>query len=75
MSNKERIIELLEAVPEYKLGYILAYIQGLTADEEQDDAFCERMYQDYLNDPDKEDPVPFEEALKELGISMDEVCG
>ena len=37
MSNKEKIITLLEDVPEYKLGYILAYIQGITADDENDD--------------------------------------
>ena len=43
MSNKEKIISLLDSVPEYKIGYVLAYIQGITADEEADDAFCERM--------------------------------
>lgn len=26
--------------------------QGLTADEEADNAYCEQLYQDYLNDPD-----------------------
>ena len=31
---KEKIIQLLEEVPEYKLGYILAYIQGMTAGED-----------------------------------------
>ena len=33
MSNKERIIELLDSVPDYKIGYVLAYIQGIVADE------------------------------------------
>ena len=28
MSNRERIIELLDQVPEYKIGYVLAYVQG-----------------------------------------------
>lgn len=54
MSNKERIIHLLDNVPDYKMGYILAYIQGLTADEEADDLFCEQMITDYMNDPDPE---------------------
>lgn len=31
MSDKERIVQLLDDVPAYKLGYILAYVQGLTA--------------------------------------------
>ncbi|MCD7888285.1 MAG: hypothetical protein LUG44_11890 [Clostridiales bacterium] len=37
MSNREKIISLLDSVPEYKLGYVLAYVQGLTADEAEDD--------------------------------------
>lgn len=45
MSNWEMCAQLLNAVPEYKIGYVLAYLQGLTADEAEDDAFCERMYQ------------------------------
>lgn len=33
MSTKEQCLKLLNSVPEYKLGYVLAYLQGLTADE------------------------------------------
>lgn len=40
MSNKERIVELLDCIPDYKIGYILAYVQGIAADEEADDIFC-----------------------------------
>lgn len=40
-------MELLDSVPEFKLGYVLAYLQGLTADEAADDAFCEHIDQDY----------------------------
>jgi hypothetical protein len=66
VSNKDRVIQLLDQVPEYKMGYILAYIQGLTADEEEDDAFCEAMLQAYENDPDPEKDKTFSlEACKE----------
>lgn len=34
MSTRERIISLLDNVPDYKLGYILAYVQGISAEEE-----------------------------------------
>ena len=34
MSEKDKIIQLLDYVPEYKLGYVLAYVQGITADED-----------------------------------------
>ena len=66
MSNKEKIIELLNSVPDYKMGYVLAYVQGITADEEADDLFCEKLYQDYLNDPDpeKDEVITLEELAK-----------
>lgn len=57
MSNRERVIELLEQVPDYKMGYVLAYIQGITADEEADDIFCQRMVESYENDSDPEKAV------------------
>lgn len=70
MSNKERIIHLLDNVADYKMGYILAYIQGLTADEEADDLFCEQMITDYMNDPDSEKDKSYtlEECKKEWGL-------
>ena len=52
MSNREKVIALLDSVPDYKMGYVLAYVQGITADEEADDAFCQRMLENYENDPD-----------------------
>lgn len=69
MSNKERIIELLDNIPDYKIGYVLAYVQGVAADEEADDAFCERMVENYNNasDEDKED-VPLEDCMREWGL-------
>lgn len=70
MSNKERIIQLLDNVPEYKMGYVLAYLQGITADEEADDLFCKKMVDDYINDPDpeKDKSYTLEECKKEWGL-------
>lgn len=71
MSSKERIVELLDYVPEYKLGYVLAFIQGLTADEEADDLFCKKLAEDYLNTPDDEkgEFISLEDCKKEWGIN------
>ena len=71
MSNKEKIINLLDSIPDYKMGYVLAYVQGITADEEADDIFCQRMLENYENDPDPEKDVTYtlEECLEEWGIS------
>ena len=70
MSEREMAASLLERVPDYKMGYVLAYLQGITADEAADDAFCERMYESYLNDPDPEKDVTYslEECKKEWGL-------
>ena len=72
MSNKEKIIELLDSVPDYKMGYVLAYVQGITADEEADDLFCEKLYQEYLNDPDpeKDEGITLEELAESEGIEL-----
>ncbi len=71
MSNREQIIELLNIIPDYKIGYVLAYVQGVAADEEVDDAFCNRMIEDYENDPDpeKDDSFTLEECMKEWGLA------
>lgn len=70
MSNKERIIELLDVIPDYKIGYVLAYVQGVAADEEADDAFCQRMVENYENAPDEDkEGIPLEECMKEWGLA------
>lgn len=70
MSNRELCVKLLDNVPEYKIGYVLAYIQGITADDEADDAFCERMFENYENDPDptKDEEYTLEECKREWGV-------
>lgn len=70
MSNKEKIISLLDSVPAYKMGYVLAFVQGLTIDEEADDLFCEQMLENYENDPDpqKNETYSLSECMKEWGI-------
>ena len=69
MSNRERIISLLDIIPDYKMGYILAYVQGVAADEEADNAFCEKLYQDYLNDPEKDEGCTLDECKKMWGLA------
>lgn len=70
MSEREMAVTLLEKVPDYKMGYVLAYLQGITADEAADDAFCEALYQDYLNDEDSEkgEEYSLADCKKEWGL-------
>ena len=34
MSDREKIYQLLDVVPEYKIGYVAAYLQGMTEGED-----------------------------------------
>lgn len=34
MSDREKMYQLLDAVPEYKIGYVVAYLQGITEGED-----------------------------------------
>ena len=72
MSDKEQAAALLDRVPASKLGYVIAYLQGLTADEAEDDAYCAELYQDYLNDadPHKNDTVTLEALAADLGVQL-----
>ena len=54
---------------------MLAYVQGLIADEttdQADDAYCEQLLKNYQENPDphKHDAVPLEELAQELGIAL-----
>lgn len=48
---------------------MLAYVQGVAADEEADDFFCQRMVENYENAPDEDkEDIPLEDCLKEWGL-------
>ena len=68
MTEREMCVQLLDRVPDYKIPYVLAYLQGLTADERTDDSFCEALYQKYLADPDKDTQYTLEDVRKELNM-------
>ena len=74
MSVREQLNQLTATLPDYKLAYVLAYVQGLIAEDESekaDDAYCEQLLKNYQNDPDpqKHDAVPLEQLAQELGVA------
>ena len=73
MSNKELAMQLIDNLSEYKLGYVVAYLQGINADEEADDAFCDQLLESYENGADKGEFVSFEEAVRMCGVDIDAV--
>lgn len=68
ISYKELAIQLINNMPDYKLGYAIAYLQGLVADESADDLYCAGLLDEYKNDTEKDDVVSFEEAAKMCGV-------
>lgn len=71
MSEKELAMHLIEQLPAEKLAYVIGYMQGLAAQEADDDNFCEQLYQAYLqdDDPDKDFGVPLDQCKAEWGIA------
>ena len=73
MSEKEMAMRLLENVPSYKLGYVIAYLQGITADEAADDAFCEKLCAEYEETDEKGQFVSMEEMARLSGVDLNEI--
>ena len=68
MSEREQAAALLDAVPEYKMAYVIGYLQGLVADEAADDAFCRQLYERYQNNPEKDESYTLDECKREWGL-------
>lgn len=73
MSSKELAIKLINEAPESKIECIIAFIQGLIADENEDENYCQNLVNEYLSSEDKGEMVSFEEAAKICGVNLDEL--
>lgn len=69
MSNREKCNAILDTFSEAQLVNVAAMLQVMK-DDMEDEAFCEKMVQDYENDPDKGDPMPIEDFARQLGIQL-----
>lgn len=71
MTVKERCDQLMKDLTESQLELVLAYIQSLIVhDKATEDQFCEKLYQDYHHDPDKDQYVDEEDVAQEFGITL-----
>ena len=72
MGAREKCISILDTFDDAQLVSAAAMLAVLrkTIDDLEDEAFCEKMLQDYENDPDKGDPMPIEDFARELGIVL-----
>lgn len=59
--------EDIDCSPEYMYKHSYAYAKG-TAEEHADNAFCEALYQDYMNSSDKNESYSLDGCKKKWGI-------
>ena len=74
MSDREKAMSIIDSIPESQLGYIVDMLSSFRAaiEEAEDDAFCERLYNGYLNDEDsdKDNAVSIEEFAESIGVTL-----
>lgn len=73
MSNREQAKQIIDKLPEYKISTLLTFLKGVAFDDEiEDDLYCEKLVDDYLNDPDpsKHETISLEELAKREGIVL-----
>ena len=73
MSEREQAKRIIDSLPEYKIGSLLLFLKGIQFDDElEDDLYCEKLAEAYLNDdsPDKHETITLEELAKREGIEL-----
>lgn len=71
MSTKDKIINLINGFSEEQLNGLLTMLTGYSqiVAEDQDDAYCAKLYRDAKEDDDGE-TTSVEDFAKELGINI-----
>ena len=72
MSDREKCDVILDSFNDAQLVNAAAILQAMkqVIDDMEDEAFCEKMVQDYENDPDRGDPMPIEDFARQLGVQL-----
>ena len=73
MSEREQAKQIIDRLPEYKIGALLLFLKGVQFDDElEDDIYCEKLVEEYLNDtsPDKHETITLGELAKREGIEL-----
>ncbi len=78
MSTRERINSMIDEFSDEQLDDLLIMLMGLKkmlGAEMEDDAYCQKLLDDYLNDdsPDKHESITLDDFADELGINLNEL--
>lgn len=73
MSDRDLAKQIIDTLPEYKIENLLIFLKGMQFDDDiEDDLYCQRLYEDYLNnpDPEKHKSITIEELAAREGIKL-----
>ena len=73
MSEREQAKQIIDQLPEYKISNLLLFLKGIQFDDDiEDDLYCQKLYEDYLNnpDPEKDESISLEELAAREGIEL-----
>lgn len=73
MSEREEAKQIIDRLPEYKMGKLLLFLRGMQFDDDiEDDLYCQKLAEDYFNnpDPEKHETITIEELAKREGIEL-----
>ena len=73
MSEREPAKQIIDRLPEYEISLLLPFLKRVEFDDElKDDLYCEKLVEDYLNDPspDKHETITLEELARREGIEL-----
>ena len=73
LSEREIAKQIIDKLPEYKITSLLLFLRGIEFDDEiEDDLYCEKLVEDYLNNIDEENNqgITIEELAKREGIKL-----
>ena len=73
MSERELAKQIIDKLPEYKITSLLLFLRGIEFDDEiEDDLYCKKLVENYLNNIDEEKSrgIAIEELAKREGIEL-----
>ena len=73
MSEREQAKQIIDRLPEYKIGRLLLFLQGMQFDDEiEDELYCARLMDDHRNacSAEPEELITLEELAKREGIAL-----
>ena len=72
MSYQEQLVQTAQNVSEENARILLFLVKQylLALEEAEDEAFCQKLFEEALADPDKDDFVDFEEVCRLAGVDL-----